>query len=539
MFDFENGINGATGKYLFPSLSAAEIANIFKADLDRSKDLEAHRNELKERAKLKFDSKAPAAWVDPTDLSQSGWGVIFANEYHPYTIEQLKSDDGIGLLLKHRRQQATQQNDRYYRECTYQPTWDKSKFLTQHKVPASGAIDPDRGMPYYLLIIGDPASIPYDFQYQLDVQYAVGRIYFDTLAEYANYASSIIAAETQPPIERRRIDFWGVSNSGDTATQLSTKHLVTPLSTWVKEKHPTWETRSFLAETATKANLSQIIHGDTPAILFTASHGVGYPKDDPQQRELQGALVCQEWQPFLGKPNPEKHLFAAADIGTDANLHGTIVLEFACYGLGTPQFNNFVDRGGDAELAAVPFISRLPQALIGRDRGSALAVIGHVDRAFSNSFRNQNINQLSVFQSLLTGLFKNWPVGYAMEFFNQHYAELASDCAASVQKNNTADLAAYWHCSNNARNYAILGDPAVRLNAISQDSQAAASSREVRPIVWLEANHNVRSPELATRENPQKTAESLEIERLEKEVKMLREEVADLKQKLAEITEKS
>jgi hypothetical protein len=164
MFDFENGINGATGKYLFPSLSAAEIANIFKADLDRSKNLEAHRNELKERAKLKFDSKAPAAWVDPTDLSQSGWGVIFANEYHPYTIEQLKSDDGIGLLLKHRRHQATQQNDRYYRECTYQPTWDKSKFLTQHKVPASGAIDPDRGMPYYLLIVGDPASIPYDFQ---------------------------------------------------------------------------------------------------------------------------------------------------------------------------------------------------------------------------------------------------------------------------------------------------------------------------------------------------------------------------------------
>jgi hypothetical protein len=126
-----------------------------------------------------------------------------------------------------------------------------------------------------------------------------------------------------------------------------------------------------------------------------------------------------------------------------------------------------------------------------------------------------------------------------MEFFNQHYAELASDCAASVQKNNTADLAAYWHCSNNARNYAILGDPAVRLNAVSPGLQSAASSGEARPVVWLEANCNLLSPELATRENPPKTAESLYIERLEKEVKMLREEVADLKQKLAEITEKS
>ena len=50
-------------------------------------------------------------------------------------------------------------------------------------------VDPRR-VPYYLLIVGESDSIPYRFQNQMDVQYAVWHIHFNALEYYANYSSS-------------------------------------------------------------------------------------------------------------------------------------------------------------------------------------------------------------------------------------------------------------------------------------------------------------------------------------------------------------
>jgi hypothetical protein len=61
------------------------------------------------------------------------------------------------------------------------------------------------------------------------------------------------------------------------------------------------------------------------------------------------------------------------------------------------------------------------------------------------------------------------PVGYATKDFNERYAALSTDLASSLNKVGVgkqipdAELASLWVERNDAQNYAIVGDPAVRL----------------------------------------------------------------------------
>src|SRR5262249_60492466 len=71
----------------------------------------------------------------------------------------------------------------------YRPGESRQRWLARHGV-AAGNIDPTR-VPYYLLIVGGPAKIPFGFCRELAVEYAVGLLAFDTPAEYAAYAAGV------------------------------------------------------------------------------------------------------------------------------------------------------------------------------------------------------------------------------------------------------------------------------------------------------------------------------------------------------------
>jgi hypothetical protein len=333
-------------------------------------------------------------------------------------------------------------------------------------------------MPYYLLIVGDPEAIPYPFQAQLDVQYAVGRIWFETVEEYERYARAVVAAESGATARPRRITFFGPRNPGDGATELSADFLIAPLAermgATVNGGIP-WEVRLHRAEEATKGRLGTVLGGaDTPALLFTASHGMGFPNGDPLQLGHQGALLCQDWpgRPAWQGPIPPEHYFTADDVKADADVAGLIAFFFACHGGGTPRYDDFAHRSEwkKREIAPRAFVSSLPRRLLAHPKGGALAVVGHVERAWSQSFLwRSSEGQTDVFESTLGLLRKGWPIGAAMEYFNQRYAELAALLTMEIQKaqlGETVDAArvsSLWTAHNDARSYVVVGDPAVRL----------------------------------------------------------------------------
>ena len=203
-----NGINGATGDYDLPPMTGEELASVIQhlGASENAKELRFHHLTATEQ------THGLKEGLDPKKLDEAGWGIVFAHDADP-AIEEALAD-----LLALRRTQAGSRFRLFKGAEGYRRGLDtKSKFLGRFRA-SPGPVDPDR-VPYYLLIVGHPEEIPYRFQYELDVQYAVGRLDFDTVQDYANYAASVVAAEKRDIVLPRAATFFGVANPGDRATE--------------------------------------------------------------------------------------------------------------------------------------------------------------------------------------------------------------------------------------------------------------------------------------------------------------------------------
>jgi hypothetical protein len=499
-----DGINASTGAPLFAPKTIDELAAIATAapELGGEEDAELLK------ARRQRDDEAHfgvGEGIDRCELSQTGWGVIFPAVKAGSEEEKRQAAiyEALQPLLRHRKAQAAAAVEKYYRELRggdgYRKGETGKKYLERLKVDPGVAADPEH-LPYYLLLVGSPSEIPFSVQYQLDVTYAVGRLHFDDIEDYARYAQSVVEAERPEFKLARTAAFFGVRNPDDVATKLSRELLIAPLADLVA-KNPKrtaaldgWSLPRYFDERASHATLEGLLGGaDTPAILFTASHGVGFDRGDKRQVEHQGALLCSDWQnprPFV--PLDERVYFAGDHIASDARLHGLIAFNFACYGGGTPQYNEYAIREGkkdDREIAERPFVSGLHRKLLAHPCGGALAAIGHIERAWSDSLPGEGGavgNRIKVFADTMHALMKGVPVGAAMEGFNQRYAYLGTEMSGQMESLEYAsaaeapklktEMVRMWTAHNDARDYVVTGDPAVRLQLT--DVGGAARARE-------------------------------------------------------------
>lgn len=448
---FFNGIDGETGEPLLRPLTVKEVADAaLEPEQEWVSRAELERNRHQREQHYGFAG-------DADDLAQTGWGIVLPED-HP---QEWKT--ALEPLIAHRTGQMGKHPE-YCRCLTYKQGETLHSFRTRYGV-SPGDAHPKYSFPYYLMIVGDPAQIPWEFQYALDVDYAVGRLHFDgsgATAALERYARNVVACETAAP-RPPTVTLFGVRNEHDRATQLSAELLVKPLASALLDEWDNWTTEVVLEQSATKDRLGQLLDGrQTPALLLTASHGIRLRHNHPQLRERQGALVCQK---LTGKKG-EDVTFAAANLAPEVNLNGLIALNFACFSAGSPAVDDVLYRWGKWQTVEPPFVARLPQQML---KQGALAVIAHVGAATSYSFdwpetQGHYRNLLGVLLRLRNG----FPVGHAMESINSLYTSCAIALDderknARAEKRDDPLLARYWTGKMDARGFVVLGDPAVRL----------------------------------------------------------------------------
>jgi hypothetical protein len=477
-----NGIDGATGEYLVPPMDMEQVNEVLtgRAASSPAGPDEDDPNDPSQMSWLRRIWRTISQPhlglpldVDPGDVRQSGWAIVFSAD------EDQAVKDALAPLVEHRRRQIG--DDSKVKVLDYRGGEGRGQWLARHGVGA-GTVEPTK-VPFYVLMVGDPAKIPFVFIHHIDVEYCVGCLHFDTTDEYRKYAESVIAYEKgEAPPRSKEAVFFGTRHPFDKATQLSADYLVNPLadgspgSDNAQGVAAKWgfQTRKLWGDAATKDALARVLNpgpaADKPAFLFTASHGMGFPSGDPNQTKAQGALVCQDWLGF-GSIGPQ-HYFAADDVPAESNVHGMIAFCFACFGAGTPARDRFLHKPGTPPpaIAPKPFFSPLPQRMLTHPNGGALAWIGHVERAWGYSIVTPNAGaQLLPFENAIGRILTGQPVGYAMKDLNERYAALSTSLSSMLEEKDFGgsvsnfELAAAWVERNDAEGYVVFGDPAIQL----------------------------------------------------------------------------
>ena len=471
-----NGVDALTGGPLRDAQSMERVVALAEAEFKGT--ARSDREELKALSDLK---RTPNYGLDVDKLNDPGvarWGVILAAGEDPAIRQALQP------LIDLRASQMGSEPKWF----EVDPETTALQFLRDNGVERGlGAV---KSVPYYLLIASDPGKISFRFQMELNTEYATGRLDFDSSDGYGAYAEQLVKYETGQAVSNaREAVFWAPERSVDPSTSKSAPLLIQPL---YDQLDPQLEFAKRLfrggqdlpdSKPATKEGLRSILSGPRrPALLFTASHGLGYKEPYPGQTEQQGALMCQEY--VWNSKIDSSQWYGANDLIEDGgDLHGLVHFAFACFGAGTPQHDDYGQPDAPAAMIAnQPFVAALPRAMLCH---GALAFVGHVEMAWGYSFMADQPNGLTPLEAFRRGLHRilaGDPIAHALRDQYDRGVHLSSSLLEQIAFQHRkapvspATLVRMWIERNDARAYVLIGDPAARLRVdalLSRDSGPA------------------------------------------------------------------
>jgi hypothetical protein len=414
---------------------------------------------------------------DPNELSKQRWGIIAPEGERWDRILEL-----IAPLMRVREeaQGATALVYRFSAEkervvdSASAMRWKQETFWHQGGIEAH--------LPRYLLLLGDLDELPLEVQQVLSTDAFVGRLAFPSEAGYAAYVSKVLRWEERSEREKRARMLFYTAWDGKPAISSAYYGLIDPnvRACRTGQSLGTFPPTAEILELGSRqlALREQLLTQAAelgPGVLFSLSHGATADRDS--RRERQGALMLPSEGALLGK-----------DVASRPFLPGGIWFFFACFSAGTPAFSSYepwlrqlelrdpeVAQSLSSELpqGETPFIAALPQAALANPDGP-LAVVGHVDLAWSYGFEDHGHPTPSRFLGVLKALAEGGRAGAALHAL-QRFVNEASVELTLLQRRREAGTslpqlpvdpkrwAELWMVRQDLSNYILLGDPAVRL----------------------------------------------------------------------------
>jgi hypothetical protein len=395
---------------------------------------------------------APPPGEDPEEPVIGKWAAVVLQG------QETEAAQALAPLINHRRQQGYLWGDGI---IVIAPSVSGTVESWWRRFERAVGVDP----PQYLLLVGGPDRLPFEFQYELDLHRATGRLdVSDTpggdfsWAACQRYAEKVAAYEqAQISLEAKPLFY---SLTSDSSTKVSHDYLVLELAKTIPGT-----VTALYGDEATAENLAEALAAArAPKLVFTASHGVEFPADPVRWGALTDAA-------FRGRSDDA---VVSAQLASKAERfgHGSIVFAFACFSAGVPERStvSFLAGESDAPLGMGARVSALPRQLLGHPQGP-VAFIGHVDRvsavAFQSSFGMAGITPYRHFTGWLRQ--KGATVGRALGTMREDARRVGAQIAAALEqaaqtggdKTTIREAGRKWIGFHDYRGFILLGDPAV------------------------------------------------------------------------------